>query len=186
MKTTFRFLTKLLILLWISCTLAVVLARPKDYDKTARQILDAAGVKGGLIVHIGCGDGKLTASLRGGESYLVHGLDSNAKAVEAARKHLRMLGIYGPVSVEEFDGKRLPYTENLVNLVVAEDLGGVTMAEVMRVLAPGGVLYMRQDGHWRKTIKPRPKNTDEWTHFLHDASGNAVAHDDVVGPPRYV
>ena len=30
----------------------------------ARQILDAAGVKGGLVVHLGCGDGALTAALR--------------------------------------------------------------------------------------------------------------------------
>jgi len=137
-------------------------------------------------VHIGCGDGKLTAALRAGENCLVHGLDTDAQAVEAAREHIRKLGIYGPVSVEEFDGKRLPYAENLVNLIVAEDLGGITMAEAMRVLAPGGVLYVKQDGRWRKTVKPRPKNTDEWTHFLHDASGNAVAHDDVVGPPRCV
>jgi len=164
---------------------ATVTAR--GHDQRARQIIDATGVKGGLIVHIGCGDGKLTAALHGGGSYIVHGLDSNAQAVEAARKHIRKLGIYGPVSVEEFDGKRLPYAENLVNLVVVEDLGpgAPGMAEAMRVLAPGGVLYVKQDGEWRKTIKPRPKNTDEWTHFLHDASGNAVAHDDVVGPPRY-
>ncbi len=194
MKTTFRFLTKLLLLLWIcvpakrgpSCTLAAVIARPRGHDQRARQILDVTGVKGGLVVHIGCGDGKLTAALRASESYLIHGLDSNAQAVKAAREHIRKLGIYGPVSVEEFDGKRLPYAENLVNLVVVEALGGITMAEAMRVLAPGGVLYVKQDGRWRKTVKPRPKNTDEWTHFLHDASGNAVAHDDVVGPPRYV
>ncbi|MHC4308502.1 MAG: outer membrane protein assembly factor BamB family protein [Planctomycetota bacterium] len=95
-------------------------------------------------------------------------------------------GCRGPVSVEEFDGKRLPYADNLVNLVVADDLGGVAKTEAMRVLAPGGVLYVEQDGRWTKTIKPLPQNTDEWTHFLHDASGNAVAHDKVVGPPRYV
>jgi len=153
---------------------------------SATDIIKDANFKGGLIVHIGCGDGKLTAALRASESCLVHGLDTDAQAVEAAREHIRKLGIYGPVSVEEFDGKRLPYADNLANLVVAEDLGGVTMTEVMRVLAPGGVMYVKQDNRWRKTIKPRPKNTDEWTHFLHDASGNAVAHDDVVGPPRYV
>jgi hypothetical protein len=54
----------------------------------------------------------------------------------------------------------------------------------MRVLAPGGVLLTRQDGRWTKAVKPRPQGIDEWTHFLHDASGNAVAHDEVVGPPR--
>jgi len=199
MKTTFRFLTKLVPVLLILCTLSVVVAQPGGYDRMAEQILDATGVKGGLIVHLGCSDGKLTAALHAGESCLVHGLDSNAQAVEAAREHIRKLGIYGPVSVEEFDGKRLPYAENLVNLIVAEDLGGITTAEAMRVLAPGGVLYVKgtpnakkrvwepkQDGRWTKTVKPQPKNTDEWTHFLHDASGNAVARDDVVGPPRCV
>jgi len=106
--------------------------------------------------------------------------------VARARKYIRSLGIYGYVSVDKLQGNRLPYAENLVNLLVAEDLGDVTMAEAMRVLAPGGALYVKQNGRWSKTIKPRPENTDEWTHFLHDASGNAVAHDDVVGPPRYV
>ena len=33
-------------------------------DESAKTILDAAGVKGGLVVHLGCGDGKLTAALR--------------------------------------------------------------------------------------------------------------------------
>ena len=31
--------------------------------------------RGGLVVHLGCGDGKLTAALRTGDAYLVHGLD---------------------------------------------------------------------------------------------------------------
>ena len=43
----------------------------------ARQILDAAGIKGGLIVHIDCDDGRLTAALHADNRYLVHGLDAN-------------------------------------------------------------------------------------------------------------
>ena len=34
--------------------------------------------------------------------------------------------------------------------------------------------------------KPWPEEIDEWTHFLHDASGNALARDSVVGPPRHL
>ncbi|NIP25660.1 MAG: PQQ-binding-like beta-propeller repeat protein [Phycisphaerae bacterium] len=161
-------------------------ARARDYDRKADQILDATGVKGGLIVHLGCGDGKLTTALGGDKSYLVQGLDIDREKVQQARRHIRSIKEYGKVSVEEFDGKRLPYADNLANLIVAEDLGGVAKTEAMRVLVPGGVLYVKQEGRWVKTIKPRPKNTDEWTHFLHDASGNAVAHDEVVGPPRYI
>jgi len=127
----------------------------------AKQILDATGVRGGLLVHVGCGDGRLTAALHAGPSYLVQGLDTDARAVRQAREHVQKLGVYGPVSVELFDGKRLPYAENLVNLVVAEDLGGVATEEAMRVLAPGGTLYARQGGRWTKSVKPHPQNTDE-------------------------
>jgi len=186
MKTRFIFLGKLTFLLGVSCTLSVVTAQPEDHGQLAKEILKTAGIKGGLIVHIGCGDGKLTAALRADESYLVHGLDGNPQVVESARQHIRELGIYGPVSVEFFKDRHLPYAQNMVNLIVAEDLGDISMTEAMRVLTPGGVSYVKQGGRWKKTIKPRPKNTDEWTHFLHDASGNAVAHDEVVGPPRYV
>ena len=69
------------------------------YDRKARQIIDATGVKGGLIVHLGCGDGKLTAALGAGESYLIHGLDTDAQVVRDARRNIRKLGVYGPVSV---------------------------------------------------------------------------------------
>jgi len=66
MKTRFRFLTKLVLVLWILFTLSVGIAQPSGYDRRAKQILNATNVKGGLIVHIGCGDGKLTAALRAG------------------------------------------------------------------------------------------------------------------------
>ncbi len=161
--------------------MAAVNAAALGNDQAAK-ILQAAGVKGGLVVHVGCGDGKLTATLRANDSYLVHGLDVDAKNIEAARKHIRKLGLYGKVSVEHWTGKQLPYADNLVNLLVADDLGKVTKDEVMRVLAPNGVAYI----NGKKTVKPWPKDIDEWTHHLHDAGGNAVANDRVVGPPRHL
>jgi len=152
----------------------------------AAQILNATGVKGGVIVHVGCGDGRLTASLRANAGYLVHGLDADAANVRRAREHIRSLGLYGPVSVDTFDGRRLPYIDNLVNLVVSADLGAVPMAEVMRVLVPNGVAYVKRNGRWAKTVKPWPREMDQWTHYLHDPSNNAVAHDSLIEPPtRY-
>ena len=152
----------------------------------AHQILKAAAVKGGLVVHIGCGDGKLTVALRANESFLVHGLDPDAKNIEKARDYIRSQNLYGKVTAENFKGRHLPYTDNLVNLVVSENLGGVSMDEVMRVLCPNGTAYIKKHGGWEKTVKPRPRNIDEWTHFLHDASNNAVANDSVVGLPHHV
>jgi len=152
--------------------------------ESAGAILEKTGVKGGLVVHIGCGNGKLTAALHAGDSYLVQGLDTDAHNVDLARRYIKSLGIYGKVSVEKFDGERLPYIDNLVNLVVCEDLGDVPISEVMRVLCPGGIAYIRQADGWTKKAKARPGQIDEWTHYLHDATNNAVAHDTVVGPPR--
>ena len=152
--------------------------------RSARQILDETGVQGGLIVHVGCGDGELTAALRANDGYLVLGLDTDADDVAAARLRVRQAGMYGPVSVDQFSGKRLPLISNLVNLVVAENLGDVSAEEVQRVLCPNGVAYINTDGKWTKTVKPRPAEMDEWTHFMHDADGNAVASDTLVGPPR--
>ncbi|MCX5675645.1 MAG: class I SAM-dependent methyltransferase, partial [Planctomycetota bacterium] len=118
------------------------------YADSAEAILQAAGVKGGLVVHLGCGDGRLTAALHAGDAYLVHGLDADTANVEKARTHIRSLDLYGPVSVEHWaDAARLPYADNLINLIVAEDPGKVPMDEVMRVLSPLGVAYVKgKDG----------------------------------------
>ncbi|MBM3858531.1 MAG: methyltransferase domain-containing protein [Verrucomicrobia bacterium] len=140
----------------------------------ATEILQTSGVKGGLVVHVGCGDGKLTAALRANNSYLVHGLDAD---VTAARKHIQSLGLYGTVSAAQWDGKRLPYIENFVNLIVVSDSARVSNDEIMRVLVPNGVAIVGG----QKIVKPRSKSIDEWTHYLHDASGNAVAHDTEIG-----
>ena len=149
------------------------------------EILRAAGAAGGLVVHVGCGDGRLTAELRAGDGYLVQGLDTDAASVNQARQHIKSLGVYDEVSVDRFDGRHLPYIDNLVNLLVAEDLGEVPPAEVMRVLCPRGVAYVKKDGRWTKTVKPWPEQIDQWTHWLHGPDGNAVANDTRVGPPRH-
>jgi len=169
-----------------------LMAEPADEFE---QILSASGVKGGLVVHIGCGDGRLTTELRLNDSYLVHGFDTSAESVEKARERMKSTGFYGQVTADVFDGVHLPYIDNLVNLVVSEDVGRVSMDEVMRVVRPDGVAIMKQGGKWTKTVKPRPAEMDDWTHFLHSSSGNAVADDTIVdapfhlqwiGDPRYV
>jgi len=161
-----------------------------DEQQQARQILDATGVQGGLIVHVGCGDGTLTAALRATESYVVQGLDTDEENVAGAREYVRKRGLYGQVSVAQFDGERLPYADNLVNLVVMRDAGHeIRDEEIMRVLAPGGVAVFlnRQSAiENRKWVKPRPDTIDDWTHWLHGADGNPVSSDTVVDLPRRV
>ncbi len=147
----------------------------------ATDILKETGVTGGLVVHIGCGDGTLTAALHAGDGYLVQGLDTSAQNVAKARELISSKGLYGKVTARVFDGRTLPYRDNMVNLVVVSDpKSRVPDAEIMRVLAPLGVAYA--DG--KKQVKPRPRELDEWTHYHHDPQGTMVGLDRVVGPPR--
>ncbi len=154
-------------------------------DEQARQILQATGVRGGLIVHLGCGEGRLTAALAAEGPFLVHGLETDAENVKKARATIRAKGLYGAVSVKPFHGKRLPYVDNLVNLLVAEVPSVAGAEEIMRVLAPGGVAYVKTNGKWTKTVKPRPSEIDEWTHYLYDSTGNPVSRDALVAPPEH-
>ncbi|MGM0488935.1 MAG: PQQ-binding-like beta-propeller repeat protein [Planctomycetota bacterium] len=158
--------------------------RAASTEDTAREMLQGSEGRRGLIVHLGCGDGALTAALRDLGGTLVHGLDADARNVRKARAHVREQGLCGEVSIERWTDRQLPYVDGLVNLAVIEERGRVGMDEVMRVLAPGGVAFVREGGEWRKRVKPRPENIDQWTHFLYDATNNAVSHDTVVGPPH--
>ena len=100
--------------LWMSALIPLLLAVQANANQ-AHEILETTGVRGGLIVHIGCGEGKLTAALRASGRFIVHGLDTDAANVEAARRHIKSLGLYGPVSVKN-GGGRLPFTwTTLVN-----------------------------------------------------------------------
>ncbi len=136
------------------------------------------------MVHLGCGDAKLTQALRKNASYQVQGLDRDAAKVAAARERLLAEKVYGDVAVEALSGAQLPYIDNLVNLVAAENLDGISLDEVKRVLVPNGVAYVKQAGEWQKIVKPRPATMDEWTHYYYDARGNAVSKDTLVGPPE--
>ncbi len=153
-------------------------------EHLAKEILKTAGIRGGMVVHLGCGDGQLTSALASGSSFLVHGLDSDKNAVSQARKQILSQGNYGQVSVEQFNGAILPYTDNLINMVVVEEQGNVSMDEIMRVLAPGGVVCIKREDSWETKKKPWPDDIDDWSHFLHDAGNNAVADDTRVGQPR--
>jgi len=119
----------------------------------AEEIINATGVQGGFIIHIGSGDGQLTQALRANDHYIVHGLDSNPANVRKAREAILSSGEYGSITIDHLTGTELPIVDNLVNLVVSEDLGDVPMNEIKRILAPQGVAYIRQNGSWQKNSK---------------------------------
>jgi len=147
----------------------------------AADILKETGVTGGLVVHVGCGDGRLTAALHAHDGYLVQGLDTSAENVAKAREYISGKGLYGKVTARAFDGRNLPYRDGMVNLIVVSGAGpAVANVEIMRVLAPKGVAWIGG----KKQVKPRPREIDEWTHYHHDPQGTMVGLDQVVAPLR--
>jgi len=164
-----------------------------------------AGLHGGLIVQLGANDATSAANLSLSGRYLVHVLDTNAEEVESARSHIREYGRYGMAWAEHANNKdRLPYAENIVNMIVVESYT-VPIEELTRVLVPGGTIVslnssvlskkqiaaarfesMTTDGSTLIAKKPWPLAMDDWSHPRHAANGNAVSLDTLVGPPERV
>ncbi|MHC4403722.1 MAG: class I SAM-dependent methyltransferase [Planctomycetota bacterium] len=140
----------------LATTVPAALAGPAN---EAEQIASLAGFRGGLVIHVGCGDGQLTAALRLADNCVVQGLEADRKRVEMARVAIRATGLYGPVSVIHWSGKKLPYVDNLASLVVCEDAGTVPPGELMRVLRPYGAAVVKRDGKWTVTFKPQLQGT---------------------------
>ena len=154
----------------------------------AERILKTVDFQGGLIVHVGCGDGELTAALRAKDGCLVLGLTRDMSQVERTRQYVVRAGLGGQVTIHPWIGERLPLVDNVARLIVVGESTTVPRDELLRCLRPGGVaLTLDSELSTRDSFtKPWPDEVDEWTHYLRDASGNAVAKDTRVGPPRHM
>lgn len=165
--------------------------KPLAEDPIAKQILDSTLVNGGLCIHLGSGKAEtpgLTAALADASNLLVHGLALDDVALNRARTAIISQNIAGRAMVEKCIDKSLPYLPELAKLIVIEDMGslktfGITQEEIMRILAPYGKLCVNEGGKWVVTIKPRPKEMDDWTHNHHGADGNLVSNDKALTFP---
>jgi outer membrane protein assembly factor BamB len=159
---------------------------------SAVDLLKESGVAGGVAVVVGTSDGAREADLAvaGGGRLVVQGLAFSDEAAAKARRHLLDKQLHGQATVLAVDSKeRLPYADNLANLLVVAEGALVTRAEALRVLAPYGVAIFldRPAGAAdRRVVKPWPAAFDEWSHPGHGPSGNPVSRDTAAGPPRHV
>jgi outer membrane protein assembly factor BamB len=177
-----------------------LLGHAEESDATALMLLSSEGVRTGLVLHIECGDGALTAALHRNGARIVHGITSDRSAVEAVRRRIRVQGVYGPVAAAHCDMKQLPYADGIANMIVVEDYAtlsakGVDIKEIMRVLAPYGTAFLKgfegkvagagvsRTGQWTKVSKPRQPGTDEWTHFEHGPDRTSVSQDTAFRVP---
>ena len=145
-------------------------------DSPDRRI-QQAGISGGLVVQLGSDDLSLKTL---GQRFHVRLLLTDAAAVDRTQAAIDKAGLAGRFTVDVFDGKRLPLAERVVNALVLAQDGLISEQEALRVLAPRGLLI----GPSGVRVNPVPPSIDEWTHYLYDASGNAVSKDREVAPLR--
>ncbi len=160
----------------------------------AETIHQETGIRGGLVVELGMVSPEFSARLGSPEAVTLQTRLADPEQVANLRDYFADQGQYGRWTVEQAAGGSLPFTDNLVNLIVdhtaceATGDGGYPRDELLRVLAPGGVLYRLPESGTgappEVVVKPWPEEIDQWTHFLHSASGNAVAADRQVGPAK--
>jgi ubiquinone/menaquinone biosynthesis C-methylase UbiE len=135
---------------------------------TRPAILELAGeVAGRRILDVGCGAGPLLAALRE-RGALVTGVDSSAKMLELARARLGD----GPVLLPADLADPLPFPDGAFDDVIAclvlhylEDWKA-PLAELRRVLAPGGRLIVAVNHPWvYKLVRPEGDYfaTEEWS-----------------------
>jgi len=199
----------------LACTFAMCLpaivvgphaaAQAPPQSTPARKIVADTGVDRGLCAILGCGDGALAVALHKEAGLIVHALDPDARAVGKARENIGNL--YGAdLSVEQSPMEKLPYADNLVNLIVVPDaaLKKLSLKEIIRVLQPGGSAYIGAksqgelkkiladienvkfttgNGVWAWFTKPRPEGMDDWSHVAHAADNHRFSNDRFAGPP---
>ena len=138
----------------------------------AKNLLKMSDFKGGLCVHLACGDGQITAELGAMGKFIVQGLEHDERLASKARAHILEQGVYGRISLWQQSYQQLPYADNLVNVVIVTNTkrvveGGLNFREVFRVLCPDG----------RIVIGPitAPLRTEEITAMLRESGFIQIA-----------
>ena len=166
----------------IFCLIIFILIVRAQAD-TATELLKKANFPGGVILHIGSGNGKLSNDLYQSENTLVYGLEKSHERVRTARNKAYEKGISGKVTYSQWDGKFLPFPQNFINMIICEE--EIDQKEIMRVLAPYGTALIRKGDSWSKLYKEYPSDMDHWPQYFYSPTGNAVSKDKMVKPPLY-
>jgi outer membrane protein assembly factor BamB len=164
--------------------LAAVALSVVGVDAAARGAAELRrnGIAGGVAIVLDARDATQLSALSGGGAFLVHGLVRDASQMQSLRDELAKAGDSGPVTAGLWDGSAIPLVAGTVSVIVSS--GAEVTGEMRRVLAPYGIVV--SPGGREQWRKPWPTEMDEWTHYLHGPSNNAVGQDSVVGSPRHL
>lgn len=175
--------------LWPTMLALILLWVPVLEAQDIATLRKATRFTGGLVVHVGAGEGDPELALVAEGKALVQTLVADHAQCDRLRAAIAQRKIDGlATAVVCRDFTRLPYGDQMVNLLIV-DLDALkdrapAEAEILRVLAPGGSANLRRAGRWTTILKPRPSALDDWGHFDHGPDGNGVSSDQQVRQPE--
>ena len=157
----------------------------------AQTILKGAGRDQGLCLVLGCGSPtkpSLLVDIANASKMLVNGIAFDNDSLLRVSSAIDSAGLQGRCAAETIPLSPLPYVPDLANLVVIEDpvalkAHGVTLDDVLKITAPGGVICTLEGGQWRVRVKPRPVGMADWMLPTGSAGGNRVSSDSLAAFP---
>ena len=164
-------------------SLLLILSSSTLFAKTLPKTLEEPSLRPGLCVVVGCDKAITLTAAQAKGKYLVQGLCTDKKKIDSIRKELIKKSAYGKVTIALQNGNRLPYIDNLINVLVVVDQGTISREELMRVVAPYGVALFKKGSTWKKVTKAYPKEMDEWKQKGYNAARSSVSQDALVAPP---
>lgn len=124
-----------------------------DHAEVNRAFVDdflAAGAVPGEVLDLGTGTAQIPVELcRRDDSFRVTAVDLSVNMLHLARAKIEVAGLTHCIRLARVDAKELPYEKDRFAAVMSNSIvhhipqPGFALAEAWRVLAPGGLLFVR-------------------------------------------
>ncbi len=195
------------IALFVFCGSFALAADGADW---AAYAVKTAEADQGLCLVVDPADGASVAAVAKASRLYVQGCTWESKNIQTSRDTISKAGLADRASMAWIEADFLPYADNLINLVVCANWGHkpVALEEVVRVLAPGGMAILGNDGNaaatdgleaklkqagvkqfkaldrkgWISFVKSADPDYGSWTHNFGGPDLSYIGDDKVAGP----